>query len=92
MASAKTTTYLSTKGQLILPKAIRDKRHWRPGMKLEVEDTAEGVLVTAAPLFKPTRPEDVYGMLPYKGRPKTIKEMNEAIEKEVKRRHARGRY
>jgi hypothetical protein len=44
------------------------------------------------PVFPPTRPEDVAGMLRYTGRPKTLKEMDEAITAEVKRRHARGRY
>jgi AbrB family looped-hinge helix DNA binding protein len=86
------TTMLSTKGQVILPKAIREQRHWKAGTRLTVEDTAEGVLLKPAPAFPPTRPEDVLGMLRYKGPPKTVEEMNAAIDAEVKRRHARGRY
>jgi len=93
MANAeKLTTTVSTKGQVILPKAIRSKRRWDAGTKLVVEDTPQGVLLKAAPLFKPTRPEEVFGMLKYKGRPKTIAEMDASIVAEVKRRHARGRY
>ena len=93
MAAVETlTTTVSTKGQVILPKAIRQRRHWEPGTRLVVEDTAEGVLLKAAPVFAPTRPEDVAGMLAYRGRPKTIEEMESAITAEVKRRHARGRY
>jgi AbrB family looped-hinge helix DNA binding protein len=93
MAAAETgVTRLSTKGQVILPKAIRERRKWGPGTRLVVEEVAEGVLLKPAPLFKPTRPEDVYGMLAYKGRPKTIEEMDAAITAEVRRRHARGRY
>jgi AbrB family looped-hinge helix DNA binding protein len=92
MAPVETlTTTVSTKGQVILPKAIRQRRHWEPGTRLVVEDTAEGVLLKAAPVFAPTRPEDVAGMLAYRGRPKTL-EMDAAITAEVKRRHARGRY
>jgi AbrB family looped-hinge helix DNA binding protein len=86
------TTTVSTKGQVILPKAIRQRRHWEPGTRLVVEDTAEGVLLKAAPVFAPTRPEDVAGMLAYRGRPKTLEEMDAAITVEVRRRHARGRY
>ncbi len=82
------TTTLSTKGQLILPKAIRDQRHWRAGTRLIVEDTADGVLLKAASIFEPTRPEDVFASLPYKGAPKTLEEMEAAIEAEAKRRHA----
>lgn len=88
----KITTTVSTKGQVILPKAIRGRRHWHAGTRLVVEDTADGVLLKAAPLFKPTRSEDVFGMLAYAGPAKTLAEMDAAIAKEVKRRHARSRY
>lgn len=88
----KTTTTVSTKGQVILPQAIRRKRNWNAGTKLIVEDTPDGVLLKAAPLFAPTRPEDVFGCLKYDGPAKTIEEMDAAIDEEVKRRHARGRY
>jgi AbrB family looped-hinge helix DNA binding protein len=87
-----TTTTVSTKGQVILPKAIRDRRKWAAGTRLIVEETPDGVLLKPAPLFKPTRHEDVAGMLAYSGPAKTIEEMDAAIEAEVKRRHARGRY
>jgi AbrB family looped-hinge helix DNA binding protein len=92
MAGDGSTTTLSTKGQVILPKSIRERRRWGPGTRLLVEDTPEGVLLKPAPLFPPTRPEDVYGMLKYSGPPKTIEEMDAAITAEVKRRHARGRH
>jgi AbrB family looped-hinge helix DNA binding protein len=91
MAAEQTTT-VSTKGQVILPKAVRERRKWGPGTRLEVVDTPEGVLLKPAPLFARTRPEDVFGSLAYKGPPKTIEEMNAGIEAEVRRRHARGRY
>ena len=86
------TTTVSTKGQVILPKAIRQRRKWGPGTRLIVEETPDGVLLKLAPFFPPTRPEDVYGMLKYSGPPKSIEEMDAAITAEVKRRHARGRY
>jgi AbrB family looped-hinge helix DNA binding protein len=93
MASAEPqTTIVSTKGQVILPKAIRERRNWQPGTQLVVEDTPDGVLLKAAPVFAPTRPEEVAGMLAYRGRPKTFEEMDAAITAEVKRRRARGRY
>jgi AbrB family looped-hinge helix DNA binding protein len=85
-------TTVSTKGQVILPKAIRLKRKWNAGTKLVVEDTPEGVLLKAAPLFRPTRPEEVFGMLKYDGPPVSIEDMDAAIEAEFRRRHARGRY
>jgi len=88
----RATTTVSTKGQVILPKAIRQRRKWGPGTRLIVEETPDGVLRKPAPFFPPTRPEDVAGMLAYDGPPKTIEEMDAAITAEIKRRHARGRY
>lgn len=88
----KLTTIVSTKGQVILPKAIREQRHWSAGTELVVEDTADGVLLTARPAFAPTKPKDVFGSLPYKGPAKSIAEMEAGIAAEAKRRHARNRY
>lgn len=91
-AQEKLTTVVSTKGQVILPKSVRERRHWTAGTKLVVEDTSEGILLKSAPLFPPTRPEDVFGSLKVKGKAKTLKEMDAGIVAEVKRRHARSRY
>jgi AbrB family looped-hinge helix DNA binding protein len=88
----KLTTTVSTKGQVILPKAIREQRHWPAGTELMVEDTPEGVLLTAKPAFAPTRPKDVFGSLSYKGPAKSTADMEAAIAAEAKRRHARNRY
>lgn len=89
MATSYDTTVLSTKGQMILPKAIRDARHWKVGTRLIVEDRPDGVLVKAAPLFKPTTIEEVAGSLRYDGPALTIEEMNEAVLREASRQNPR---
>jgi AbrB family looped-hinge helix DNA binding protein len=86
------TTKLSTKGQLILPKAIRSAHNWKPGTVFAIEEKDGGVLLRPVAYFEPTKFEDVRGCLKYHGRPKTLEEMDQAIIDEVKRRHARGRY
>ncbi len=91
-AKRKLTTTISTKGQVILPKAIRDERRWPAGTKLVVESTPDGVLLSAQPAFAPTRPRDVFGSLHFAGKAKSIGEMNAGIAAEAKRRHARNRY
>ncbi len=88
----KITTTVSTKGQVILPAAVRKRRGWNTGTKLIVEETKQGVLLKEKSPFPPTRMEDVYGAAHYKGPPVSIEEMDQAIEREVLRRHARGRY
>jgi len=85
-ARAKSTTTVSTKGQVILPKAIRDQRHWDAGTRLIVEDTEAGVLLTRAPLFPKTDPDEVFGMLSYNGPPRSLEEMEQSILEEAKRR------
>ena len=84
----RVTTIISTKGQIILPKAIRHQRQWDAGTRLVVEDTGDGVLLTRAPLFPETRSGEVFAMLVHKGEPKSVEEMESSILAEAKRRHA----
>jgi AbrB family looped-hinge helix DNA binding protein len=86
------TTRLSTKGQIILPKSIRTSRDWVPGTEFTLEETKDGILLRPATRFPAARLQDVAGCLKSKGRPKTLAEMNAAVEKEAARRHGRGRY
>jgi len=84
-------TTLSTKGQIVLPKAIREARQWRAGTEFVVEETAAGV--TLRPLkSSETTLDEVMGYLKYKGPAKTLRQMDQAIGKVIKERHARGRY
>ena len=57
------TTRMSTKGQVIIPRSLREALRLRPGQELEVTQTAEGLLLRPKAPFKPTRLEDVAGML-----------------------------
>lgn len=88
--AGKLTTTVSTKGQVILPSSIRQRREWGAGTRLVVEDTPDGVLLKPAPAFAETRPQDVFGLLPWRGEPKTLEEMDAGVLAEAKRRHARG--
>ncbi len=85
----KLTTVVSTKGQVILPAAIRKQRHWGPGTRLIVEHTSEGVLLKSEPLFPPTKIEDVAGMLKYDGPPISVEDMNKGVEEYFREKHAR---
>lgn len=82
-------TVVSTKGQIILPKAIRDRRRWAQGTRLTVEDTPDGVLLRATPLFPPTELDAVFGAMKHGGPALTLEDMDAAVAQEAKRR-ARG--
>ena len=86
------TTKLSSKGQVILPKAVRDARSWEAGTQFAVEEVADGVLLRPLRPFTATTFDEVFGCLRYKGRPKTLGQMEKAIAKNVRERHGRGRY
>ena len=80
------TTIVSTKGQVILPKAIRDQRRWPAGTRLTVEDTPEGVLLRAVPIFPETDLESVFGSLRSDKPALTVEDMNAVIDSEARRR------
>jgi AbrB family looped-hinge helix DNA binding protein len=84
--AGKLTTTVSTKGQVILPKAIRDQRRWQVGTRLTVEDTPEGVLLKPAPVFPTASVDELFGSLRYEGPAKTIEEMDAAVTEEARRR------
>ena len=85
-------TRLSTKGQIVLPKAVRSSKAWQPGTEFSVEETSDGILLRPIGRFKKSALDEVAGVLRYKGRPKTVGQMNRAIAREVALRHDRGRY
>lgn len=84
------TTVLSSKGQIIIPKEIRKSRHWRPGTRFVVEETAAGLLLKPATEFPPTRLEEGLGCLGYGGPAKTVEEMEQGIDEELRRRWKKG--
>ena len=76
----------------MLPKEIRDKRRWKAGTRLIVEERPEGVLLKPVEKKKKFTIDDWVGIVKYKGPPLTVEDMNAAIEKKFRRRYARGRY
>lgn len=88
VADKKTIT-LSTKGQVAAPKYIRQRRRWDAGTRLIVEDRAEGVLLSDAPVFAPTRPARVFASVEAPGRPRSLRAMDAGLRAETRRRHAR---
>lgn len=86
------TTRLCSKGQIVLPKNIRFSRAWAPGTEFTVEETGDGILLRPAVLFPRAELDEVAGCLRSKRKSKTAAQMRTAMEREVIRRHDRGRY
>ncbi len=84
----KSATVVSTKGQVILPKAIRDSKGWRAGQKLVAEATRDGILLRPASPFPPTQPADVFGSLSHHGKRLGDEDIEKSLRAAAKRRHA----
>lgn len=85
------TTKLSSKGQVIIPKGVRDGKGWKAGEELIVEDRPEGVLLRRKNRFKPTTLDEVIGIAGYTGPPRTIEEMNAAVDEMFRREWSKKR-
>ncbi len=57
------TARLSTKGKIVLPKAIRTSKAWQAGSEFLIEELGEGVLLRAAQRFPRTQLAEVAGLL-----------------------------
>ncbi len=73
------TTRLSSKGQVIIPKVLRDAHHWQAGQELIAINTGDGILLKPKQPFQESKLEDVAGCLHYEGKPKSLDELDDAI-------------
>lgn len=80
------TTRLSSKGQIIIPQSIREAHHWHAGIEFTVTETDQGVLLSPIKPFKKTTIQTVLGCTGYKGRKKSLKDMQAGIAKGAKQR------
>ncbi len=75
------TSRLSTKGQLIIPKEIRERHGWRSGTELEIEDRDDGVVIRLAATAPETTLDELFGCTGYQGPPRSLEEIEAAIAK-----------
>jgi AbrB family looped-hinge helix DNA binding protein len=82
-------TKMSAKGQVVIPKAVRDRLCWGEGDALEVVERADGVLLrsVSAPRERITMEEFRKRVPPYEGPPISLEDMDRAILAEAARRY-----
>ena len=78
-----TTTKLSSKGQVIIPKPIRKAHHWDTGQELVVIDVGDGILLKPKTPFEVTDIDEAASCLKYAGPAKSIDDMDQAIQKGI---------
>lgn len=84
-----TAAKFSTKGQLVVPKELRDIYNWSAGTAIELVDEGDGVKIKPIAGKKRYTIDDLYGMLPYSGPPKTLEDMQRGIDEAMTERWAR---
>ncbi|WP_211465736.1 AbrB/MazE/SpoVT family DNA-binding domain-containing protein [Collimonas silvisoli] len=62
------TVKLSSKGQIVIPKAMRDDLHLPPGTEFVISMTATGLTLTPKTLFPKATAREVRGFLAKRGR------------------------
>lgn len=79
------TVKLSSKGQIVIPKAIREAHHFETGAEFLIVDDGNGLRLVPAKSGKRTTLEQVAGCLYRPGRkPMTDDDMNAAIRARAK--------
>lgn len=89
-ATAAITTTLSSKGQMVLPKALRDQKRWQAGTRLVLKDMPDGILITPERAEQTYTVDDIIGILRHDGSLVTIEQMNEAGPKGAIERYQRS--
>lgn len=84
------TVRLSSKGQLVLPRVLREAHRWETGQEFMVLDTDEGVLLKPVSPFPATRLDDVAGMLGELVEPRSDQEIEQALARDARSRWRGG--
>lgn len=80
------TTTLSSKGQVIIPKAVRSAHRWESGLELQVIDTGDGILLKPKAPFEVAELADVAGLLKARIKPMTDTQIAQALQHDVRRK------
>jgi len=81
-----TKARLSTKGQLVIPKEMRERHGWPPGTELEVVDQGTHLLILSAAAPPVTEVENLVGCTGYSGPRRSLQQMEDAVREEARRR------
>lgn len=72
---ATATITLSSKGQVVIPKEIRDELHWDVGTQITLISNASGVTLKAVPKQTGRKLADLIGLFKHEGPPLSIEEL-----------------
>ena len=74
------TITLSSKGQVVIPKEIREELHWSAGTELTMISSPAGVTIKARPKKSGRNLADLIGMLKHQGTALSTEELCKPVE------------
>jgi AbrB family looped-hinge helix DNA binding protein len=77
---ATATITLSSKGQVVIPKEIRDELHWEAGTQISLVSSASGVTLRAVPKKTGRKLADLIGLFKHEGQPLSIEELCKPVD------------
>jgi len=66
---------VSTKGQVVLPAAVRKALGLKPGMRVDIRVEGRGARITPAPVKKTAKLSEIQAILKYAGPRVAVKDM-----------------
>jgi len=83
------TTRVSSKGQVVLPKSVREDYGWSAGTDLAIERGNDSVTLRRNNSIPVTTVEEVAGCLKYDGPPISLEDMERGIDEALRERWRR---
>lgn len=78
-------TTLSSKGQIVVPRQIRQNHGWQPGLSFTITEKDDSIILVPISAKKTSKLEDVIGCVGYHGKKKSFAQMDAGILEEAKR-------
>lgn len=84
------STKLSSKGQVVIPKSLRNTHRWEAGMEFTVIDVGDGLLLKPKAPFAPAELAEVAGLFKDKVTARTDEEIEAALREDARRKWRGG--
>lgn len=78
-------TTLSSKGQIVIPRQIRQSHGWKPGFCFSIIDEGDAIVLKPSLSRKTTALEDVIGCAGYSGPKKSLADMDAGVLEEARK-------
>ncbi|CAG7857428.1 hypothetical protein MCAMS1_02241 [biofilm metagenome] len=75
-----TTVKLSSKGQVVIPKEVRDELHWKIGTELVLVPSANGISLRNKPVSSGQKLADLVGMIKTEGGPVALDDVIKPVD------------